>query len=107
MQAAGACLHAACAAYGRATLRLRRLQPLMEGVDPARHYIACDQSALAGFDENNFTVKDVKVLFVCFVPCLDSINRFALVVPRLVYKPYDAPSCKNRATNVTLSGTSL
>ena len=63
MQAAGACLLAACAAYCRATLRLRRRQPLLEGVDPDRHYIACDQAALAGFDENNFTVKDVKVLF--------------------------------------------
>ncbi|XP_043192593.1 uncharacterized protein LOC122365458 [Amphibalanus amphitrite] len=62
VQAAGACLHAACAAYGRATRRLRLQQPLLDGVDPDRHYIACDQSALAGFDETSFTVKDVKSL---------------------------------------------
>ena len=68
VQAAGACLHAACAAYGRATRRLRLQQPLLDGVDPARHYIACDQSALAGFDEKNFTVKDVKVW------CLDRFD---------------------------------
>ena len=61
MQAAGACLHASCAAYGQATRRLRHQQPLLDGVDPERHYVACDPSALAGFDEKNFTVKDVKV----------------------------------------------
>ena len=66
MQAAGACLHTACAAYGRATVHLRCLQPLMDGVDPARHYIACDPSALAGFDEDNYTVKDVKVMLCSY-----------------------------------------